>query len=69
MTGRIRRARSKTLRVQMGALRIHFVGVQEAGAPAGSRVADDFLILSSGCNQQGLGVELWINAGSPCAER
>ena len=47
----------------------HLVGIQEARTPEGSRVADDYYIVSSGAGSEGLGVELWVNTKVPYATK
>ena len=59
--GRLRRARSKALRIQMSQECTHLVGIQEARTPQGTRRADGFHIISTGPDNMGLVVELWVN--------
>ena len=71
--GRDRRARNKVLRLQLGNLGAHLVGIQEARNPVWPRAADDFWITSSGTTTAqddtgGQGVELWINRKLPYAK-
>ena len=67
--GKQRRARAKSLRLQMATLGALVVGAQEARTPRGTRRADDYYIISTGPDSQGLGVELWINVALPYATR
>ena len=60
--GRLRRARSKALRIQMSQEGTRLAGIQEARTPPqGTRRADGFHIISTGPDNLGLGVELWVN--------